>query len=159
MERTDLDGLLKETYAAVEPRARRRSHHLALALENEVGSADIDAEQIQRALVNLLVNAINFTPVGGRVTLSARGDADAVEIAVTDTGVGIEPDEIPRLFTRFFRGTFAVREAVQGAGLGLSITKTIVEGHGGTIDVRTAPNEGAVFTVRLPREHRASPLT
>src|SRR5262249_33115639 len=130
IEPTELDGLLKQTYTAIEPRARLRSHHLALLVHNGVGAAEIDAEQMQRAIVNLLLNAVNYTPPGGTVTLSAGGHDDAVEIVVSDTGVGIDADELPRLFTRFFRGKFAVREAVQGAGLGLAITKTIVEGHG-----------------------------
>jgi signal transduction histidine kinase len=102
-----------------------------------------------------LVNAVNYTPTGGELSLSARGSADTVEISVSDTGVGIAPDELPRLFTRFFRGRFAVREAVQGAGLGLAITKTIVEGHGGTIEVRSTVGEGSTFTVRLPRKRQS----
>jgi PAS domain S-box-containing protein len=151
LERTEVDGLLKQTYTAIEPRARLRSHRLSLIVHNEVGAADVDVEQLQRALINLLLNAVNYTPGGGEITLSARGYDDDVEIAVTDTGIGIEADEIPRLFDRFFRGTFAVREAVQGAGLGLAITKTIVEGHGGTIGVVSSPDAGSTFTVRLPR--------
>jgi PAS domain S-box-containing protein len=151
LERTELDGLLKQTYAAIEPRARLHSHHFSLLMHNELGAAEVDVEQLQRALVNLLLNAVNYTPAGGTITLSARGHADEVEIAVTDTGIGIEVDEIPRLFDRFFRGTFAVREAVQGAGLGLAITKTVVEGHGGTIEVTSSPTVGSTFTVRLPR--------
>jgi PAS domain S-box-containing protein len=152
IEPIELDGLLKQTYAAIEPRARLRSHHLSLLVHNDVGAAEIDAEQMQRAIVNLLLNAVNFTPPGGTITLSARGHNDAVEIAVSDTGVGIDADELPRLFTRFFRGKFAVREAVQGAGLGLAITKTIVEGHRGTVDVQSTVDQGSTFTIRLPRK-------
>jgi len=152
IEPTELDGLLKQTYAAIEPRARLRSHRLALLVHNDVGAADVDAEQLQRAIVNLLLNAVNYTPPGGDITLSARGLGDEVEIEVSDSGVGIDPDELPRLFTRFFRGKFAVREAVQGAGLGLAITKTIIEGHCGTVDVRTTVDQGSTFTIRLPRK-------
>jgi len=72
-------------------------------------------------------------------------------ITVRDTGVGIDEAEQRQLFTRFFRGTFAVREAVQGAGLGLAITKTIVEGHGGQIAVDSVVGAGTTFTVRIPR--------
>jgi len=151
-EPTELDGLLKQTYTAIEPRARLRSHHLSLLVHDNVGAAEIDAEQVQRAIVNLLVNAVNYTPPGGDITLLASGLDDVVEIVVTDTGVGIDPDELPRLFTRFFRGKFAVREAVQGAGLGLAITKTIVEGHGGTVEVQSTVDQGSTFTIRLPRK-------
>ncbi len=155
IEPAQLDGLLKQTYAAIEPRARLRSHRFSLLVDDAVGAAEVDAEQVQRAIVNLLVNAVNYTPAGGELSLSARGSADTVEISVSDTGVGIAPDELPRLFTRFFRGRFAVREAVQGAGLGLAITKTIVEGHGGTIEVRSTVGEGSTFTVRLPRKRQS----
>jgi PAS domain S-box-containing protein len=158
IERLQLDGLLKQTYAAVEPRARLRSHQFSLLLHNDLGDADVDSEQLQRAITNLLLNAVNFTPEGGRITLEATGHPDDVEIAVSDTGIGIEADELPQLFTRFFRGTFAVREAVQGAGLGLAITKMIVEGHGGSVGVETTPGAGSTFTVRLPRAHQHRPI-
>ena len=84
--------------------------------------------------------------------MTAKPDGADVVIKVRDTGVGIDPAEQGKLFTRFFRGTFAVREAVQGAGLGLAITKTIVEGHGGEVAVDSVVGAGTTFTVRIPRE-------
>ncbi|GGM60659.1 ATP-binding protein [Dactylosporangium sucinum] len=149
---TDLHEVLTEAYNAVEPRAKRRDHRLVLSVEGQLGRIEADPEQLQRALVNLLVNGVNFTPDGGTVELSARIADDHVEIVVRDNGVGIDPEEQPRLFTRFFRGTFAVREAVQGAGLGLAITKTIVEGHGGDVLVDSIVGHGTTFTIRIPRE-------
>jgi PAS domain S-box-containing protein len=158
LRRTDLETVLKAAFAAVEPRARNRSHRMSLAFAGDLGSADVDAEQLQRALMNLLLNAVNYTPDGGEITLSARCGDDSIEIAVVDNGIGISETDMPRLFQRFFRGEFAVREAVQGAGLGLAITKTIIEGHGGTIVVKTAPDEGTTFTMLLPRGRRQSPV-
>ncbi|WP_432978572.1 ATP-binding protein [Dactylosporangium sp. CA-233914] len=149
---TDLHEVLAAARAAVEPRAKRRGHRLVLAAEGPLGTVAADPEQLRRALSNLLVNGVNFTPDGGLIELTARIDGDHVEIKVRDNGVGIDPDEQPRLFTRFFRGTFAVREAVQGAGLGLAITKTIVEGHGGEIAVDSLAGHGTTFTIRIPRE-------
>ncbi|GAA0739902.1 hypothetical protein GCM10010199_64230 [Dactylosporangium roseum] len=149
---TGVHEVLSAAYAAVEPRAKRRGHRLVLAVEGQLGTVEADREQLERALVNLLVNGVNFTPEGGLVELTARAAGDHVEITVRDNGVGIDPQEQPQLFTRFFRGTFAVREAVQGAGLGLAITKTIVEGHGGEISVDSAPGAGTTFTIRIPRE-------
>ncbi|GAA2579327.1 hypothetical protein GCM10010399_06350 [Dactylosporangium fulvum] len=149
---TDVHEVLSAAYAAVEPRAKRRGHRLVLAVEGRLGAVEADPEQLARALVNLLVNGVNFTPEGGLVELIARAAGDHVEIIVRDNGVGIDPEEQPQLFTRFFRGTFAVREAVQGAGLGLAITKTIVEGHGGEISVDSTPGAGTTFTIRIPRE-------
>ncbi|WP_327008729.1 ATP-binding protein [Dactylosporangium sp. NBC_01737] len=150
--RTDLTEVLVAAHAAVEPRAKRRDHRLGLNVAPRLGAIDADPEQLERALVNLLVNAINFTPDGGLIELTAKPDGDQVVITVRDTGVGIDPAEQSQLFTRFFRGTFAVREAVQGAGLGLAITKTIVEGHGGEVAVDSVVGAGTTFTVRIPRE-------
>ncbi|MEV4514873.1 ATP-binding protein [Dactylosporangium sp. NPDC049525] len=149
---TDLTEVLVAAHAAVEPRAKRREHRLALNVAPRLGVIEADPEQLERALVNLLVNAINFTPDGGLIELTARPDGDQLVITVSDTGVGIDPAEQGQLFTRFFRGTFAVREAVQGAGLGLAITKTIVEGHGGEVAVDSVVGAGTTFTVRIPRE-------
>lgn len=149
---TDLTEVLVAAHAAVEPRAKRRDHRLELTIAPHLGTIEADSEQLERALVNLLVNGINFTPDGGLIELTARPDGDHVVIRVRDTGVGIDPAEQSQLFTRFFRGTFAVREAVQGAGLGLAITKTIVEGHGGEVAVDSVVGAGTTFTVRIPRE-------
>ncbi|MDG6102065.1 PAS domain S-box protein [Dactylosporangium aurantiacum] len=149
---TDLTEVLVAAHAAVEARASRRDHRLELAIAPRLGTIDADPEQLRRALVNLLVNAVNFTPDGGLIELTAKLDGADVVIKVRDTGVGIDPAEQGQLFTRFFRGTFAVREAVQGAGLGLAITKTIVEGHGGEVAVDSVVGAGTTFTVRIPRE-------
>ncbi|MEV6923117.1 ATP-binding protein [Dactylosporangium sp. NPDC051485] len=149
---TELHDVLAAAHAAVEPRAKRRGHRLVLSVQDSLGRVEADAGQLQRALSNLLVNGVNFTPDGGLVELVARVDGEHVEIEVRDNGVGIDPDEQKKLFTRFWRGTFAVREAVQGAGLGLAITKTIVEGHGGEISVESLLGHGTTFTIRLPRE-------
>ncbi|MET7420611.1 ATP-binding protein [Dactylosporangium sp. NPDC005555] len=149
---TDLTDVLVAAHAAVEPRARRRDHRLELRIAPHLGAVEADPEQLERALVNLLVNGINFTPDGGLIEMTASLDDDHVVIKVRDTGVGIDPAEQGQLFTRFYRGTFAVREAVQGAGLGLAITKTIVEGHGGEIAVQSVLGAGTTFTIRIPRE-------
>ncbi|MEV4132476.1 ATP-binding protein [Dactylosporangium sp. NPDC049742] len=150
--RTDLTDVLVAARKAVEPRAKRRGHRLELRTAPHLGTVDADPEQLERALVNLLVNGINFTPDGGLIEMTAQHDGDHVVIVVRDTGVGIDEAEQGKLFTRFFRGTFAVREAVQGAGLGLAITKTIVEGHGGEIAVDSVVGAGTTFTIRIPRE-------
>jgi PAS domain S-box-containing protein len=151
LHQTDLREVLAAACAAVEPRAKRRGHQMVLSADGHLGTVEADAGQLQRALVNLLVNAVNFTADGGLVELAARIDGDRVELQVRDNGVGIDPEDQPQLFTRFFRGTFAVREAVQGAGLGLSITKTIIEGHGGEIGVESVIGHGTTFTIRIPR--------
>jgi two-component system sensor histidine kinase SenX3 len=95
-------------------------------------------------------NAVKFSPDGAVVRVCARRVDGAVEVAVTDEGVGIDEEDLPRLFDRFFRTSQATTAAVQGAGLGLTISRRIVEEHGGTIVVSSKPSQGSTFTVRLP---------
>ena len=109
-----------------------------------------DAGQLDRVIINLLTNAIKFTPDGGRIAISALRQGDTVVIRVVDTGMGIPEDEQERVFERFFRSSSAQRLAVPGTGLGLSITRSIIEKHGGTITVSSHPGEGTAFTVTLP---------
>jgi signal transduction histidine kinase len=98
-------------------------------------------------LENLLDNALKFTPPGGTVQVRLQDDDQTVHMAVQDTGIGIPPDDLPNLFSRFYRGRNT--SAYPGSGLGLVITKTIVEDHGGTITVESAA-QGTCFHVRLP---------
>jgi signal transduction histidine kinase len=99
-------------------------------------------------------NAIKFTPEGGSITVSARraaeGDADMVEIQVTDTGCGIAPDDLRRVFERFYKADRSRRREGEGSGLGLAIARHTVEAHGGRIAVRSTPGRGATFVVLLP---------
>jgi hypothetical protein len=105
---------------------------------------------IERVVVNLVSNAVKFTPDGGSVRVHLQTEGDEAVIVVSDTGMGIPEDEQGRLFTRFFRSTLAQTRAIQGSGLGLSIARAIVEKHGGTISVRSALEAGTTFEVRLP---------
>lgn len=149
LDPVDLAELVGAVHETMEPLARHRSHELVLDCPATMPYV-ADGMQLQRALVNLVTNAVNYTTDGGRIALTVHRIGSAVEISVRDNGIGINPREVPRLFNRFFRGAFAVREAVQGAGLGLAIAKTIVEGHGGEISVETTLGAGTTFTVRLP---------
>lgn len=110
----------------------------------------VDPQRIAQVVDNLLTNAIKYTPAGGRVVVSLGIDGDRVELAVADTGVGIDAADRERLFSRFFRARHAEEQSIQGVGLGLSITKSIVESHGGRIEVESELGRGSVFRVRLP---------
>ena len=101
-----------------------------------------DPVQLERMVVNLLTNAVKFTPDGGRVELQLRDPARTAEIVISDTGMGIPEDEQSKLFTRFFRSTTATEQAIQGTGLGLTIVKAIVALHGGRIAVESAHQRG-----------------
>ena len=106
-----------------------------------------DRRQLRRVLANLVGNAVKFTPAPGQVTVTVGADPAAVTVAVTDTGSGLAPDDLSRLFAKYVR----LRPEVPGTGLGLYISRAIVEAHGGTVGVTSAPGKGTTFTVRLPR--------
>jgi len=110
-----------------------------------------DPVRLGQAVDNLVSNAIKFTPRGGDVVVTLTADLGAATVSVRDTGLGIPPDEVDRLFTRFFRASTATRNAVPGVGLGLNITKAIVTAHGGWMDVASEEGVGTEFRIALPR--------
>ena len=115
-----------------------------------------DRERIVQLVNNLVGNAIKFTPARGTVTVGVLDEAAAAVIQVSDTGPGIPPVELPRIFDRFYRGTNVGEARASGSGLGLAIARSIVEMHGGYIEVASVVGEGAVFRVVLPRQGAAA---
>jgi signal transduction histidine kinase len=115
-----------------------------------------DRERIVQLVNNLVGNAVKFTPPGGTVAVQILDQADAAVIEVSDTGPGIPPAELPRIFERFYRGTNLGEARASGSGLGLAIARSIVEMHGGFIEVTSVQGEGAVFRVVLPRQGAAA---
>jgi signal transduction histidine kinase len=110
-----------------------------------------DTLALRRALDNLLSNALKFTPAGGRVTVRLYATEHAVQVEVADTGIGIAADQLERIFERFYQVDGSSTRKYGGMGLGLSLVKSIVEGHGGRVAVVSAPGVGTTFTVTLPR--------
>ena len=141
--------------------ARRIQLHTRLA--DDLGAFEIDADKISAVLINLLTNAIKFTPDGGAIELTARlSEADSAEIMVNDRGVGLEPTELRHLFQPFFTQLDPSRHSSgdfgfckRGLGLGLSIAKQFVEMHGGRITAQSRDGGGTQITVRLPRHAEA----
>jgi PAS domain S-box-containing protein len=150
LEATSVQALIDDARGQVAELAAGKPVALTVDCDPRVGDLLADPAQLDRALLNLLTNAVKFTPPGGTVTLEARRHDDDVVLRVRDTGVGIPEDEQDRLFTRFFRSSTATSLAIQGTGLGLVIVKQIVEQHGGTITVASAPGQGTTVTVILP---------
>jgi signal transduction histidine kinase len=144
--RARVDEVVRAAVAAVEPSVRRKG----LALVADLGGADEVAcsPRLTRVLQNLLVNAVRHTPADGTVRIGARRDADRLELAVEDTGEGIAPEHLGRVFEPFFRGDPS--RSGGGAGLGLALAKRIVETLGGRISVESSPSAGSRFAVELP---------
>jgi PAS domain S-box-containing protein len=130
------------------------SSHLSLVTDVAAGLPRVQADpaQLERVLLNLLTNAIKFSPDGGVVTVRARPDGGDVTVTVADTGIGIPIEEQEQLFTRFYRSSLAEQRAIRGTGLGLAISKAIVEQHGGRIDVVSSAGRGTTVTLSLPAD-------
>lgn len=113
-----------------------------------------DAVQLERVFMNLLSNAVKYTPAEGRITVTMRQEPGAIVTRVSDTGSGIAPKDVPRIFDEFYRADNTVNERLKGTGLGLSLVKRIIEAHGGTIQVASTLGQGTTFTFTLPLQLR-----
>jgi len=146
---TDLAPIAEEVVRAHAATAAEAGVELRCAAPAEVCVRG-DALRLQQVVRNLVGNAIKFTPAGGVVTVAISADGDHGVVVVEDQGIGVSPEELPRLFEGLFRGTHAVTAHLPGAGLGLPIVKGIVDAHGGHIDVQSRHGEGMRVAVRLP---------
>ncbi|MBN1316499.1 MAG: HAMP domain-containing protein [Anaerolineales bacterium] len=142
--------LLERAASAHTPRANQSGIKLQVEEEENVSQVLVDPERIAQVLDNLVTNAIRYTGGKGCITLSAGQHDHSVYLSVQDTGPGITPEDIPRVFDRFYRGDSARQTDEGESGLGLAIAKSLVELHGGTISVQSNPGEGTTFTILLP---------
>jgi signal transduction histidine kinase len=147
----DLAELLAEAVEAARPLADKRRIKLRDQSQSELLLLG-DRDRLTQVIDNLLSNALKFTPEGGEVTVDSVRSNGNVRLVVADTGVGMRPDEIGHLFERFYRTDAATAQAIQGSGLGLSISKTIVEAHGGTITAASQLGVGTSMTIELPQQ-------
>jgi len=129
-------------------RADQSDLKIEIDCPHDIGSIRADAVRLRQALFNLVSNAIQFTPPGGKVTLSARREDGRMILSVSDTGIGISPEDQSRVFNKFERVDPNARES--GAGLGLALAKSLIELHGGTIELESTPGEGTRATCRVP---------
>lgn len=145
-----LRDLLSDTLESFRLQAEGQGVSLVGHAAEGLDPVQMDAPKISRLLSNLIDNALRHTPPGGRVSIHAAREAGGVVLAVEDTGEGISPEDLPRVFERFFRGERSRTRGRGGAGLGLALARSIAEGHSGTIEAHSQPGQGAVFTVRWP---------
>jgi signal transduction histidine kinase len=152
----DLRTAVESAVEQATPAARRRKLELTVSLPEGPLRIRHDPPRIGQVLTNLIGNAIKFTPPGGKVSIALSPHPDGARIDVTDTGVGIDASELPRIFDRFYRGSRANEARGSGSGLGLAIVRSIVDMHHGSIAVDSRLGTGSRFTVILPRDPRAA---
>jgi signal transduction histidine kinase len=145
--------LLDRAAAARKKEARGNEIQLQIEAAEDLPEVNVDADRMTQVLVNLLDNALRYTPAGGQISLSARSAAGSVELVVRDSGPGIPEEDLQHLFERFYRGDKSRQREEGGSGLGLAIAKSLVESQGGQIIVESKPGEGAKFIIRLPEQN------
>jgi two-component system, OmpR family, sensor histidine kinase MtrB len=147
----DMRAVVESAVQQAEPVAGRKGVDLVIHLPDQPVRQPHDPPRIGQVLTNLIGNAIKFTPTGGRVDVELEATGTGARLVVTDTGAGIAPDEMPHVFERFWRGARAPELRASGSGLGLSIVRSIVDMHDGSITILSAPDTGTRVTVDLPR--------
>lgn len=145
-----LAPLVTQVLSEIEVARSDRGVAVDSELPDDLPAVDADPERLHQVLFNLLDNAVRFTPSGGAVTVSAHRQNGSVEVQVSDTGVGIPQEHLPRLFERFYRADPARSREDGGTGIGLAIARSVVEAHGGHISAMSEPGKGSVFTFDLP---------
>lgn len=152
LESVDVAKLLQEVFDLTREWAGRETLHTTLECAPEIGLMRADTRRIKQVLINLIRNAISFTPGGGSIAILARAEAQNILISVRDSGIGISRDDQERLFAPFQRGaTTTAHGAAAGPGLGLSLVRNIAQLHGGTVSMESELGEGTIVTISLPR--------
>ena len=157
--RSDLRQVVQGTVTLFQHEARQRNLKLRAELPARLPKIEMDPERIQQVLTNLVGNALKFTPAGGQVTVAVRMQREEAEVAVSDTGVGIAPQDQAHIFEEFAPvHTRPVGGRGESSGLGLAISRRILQAHQGAIRVSSVPGRGSVFTFSLPVNGRARSL-
>jgi signal transduction histidine kinase len=150
LARMSLREALEEGVAMVSERAKRQGLSLSLAVEDGVERVVADPLRIKQVLVNLLTNAVKFTPSGGSIEVKAARAAEEIRVSVQDSGIGIDESDYARIFEAFHQGHRGVSASAEGTGLGLTLSKRIVELHGGRLWVESRTGQGSTFTFSIP---------
>jgi len=146
---TSLDIELEELFQVYKLKADQPKLKIELRFDSFLPVIEADANRLRRVIANLLDNAIKFSRIGGRIIMSAQGQEEEIIVSVADEGIGISAVDLPYIFDLFHRGNDTSMH--RGHGLGLSIVKSIVEGHGGRVVASSSMNQGSTFTVYLPK--------
>ncbi len=146
---TDIGQIIEEVVSLMESRAQERGISLTHSCQ-DLKPIQADPKNMEEIFNNLITNAINYSPEGGKVTITAKVAGEYMEIKVGDTGVGIPSEELPKIFDKFYRVKHPKTRQVTGTGLGLAIVKSAIEAHQGSIDVESVVDQGTIFRILLP---------
>jgi len=153
LHQEDLDarGIVQQALETARPLIDQNKHELTVSLPTEPTWLHADALRLEEVIVNLLNNAVKYTPEGGHIWLSLQQEGDRIVLRIRDTGVGIVPDSLPHLFELFTQAPRSLDRSQGGLGVGLAVVRKLVEMHGGTVEAQSAgPGKGSEFIVRLP---------
>ncbi len=150
LEELDPVPMLSNSVTIIQGAARKKGVAIQQDLPDELPPLRVDQARLKQAVYNLLSNAVKFTEEGGRVTLGAEATDEELLIRVRDTGIGVPPEDLDRIFGEFEQVESSYARSQQGTGLGLPLTRKLVELHGGRAEVESVPGEGSTFTLRLP---------
>jgi len=145
-----LRDVAEETLARFQVQAQQRGIQLVLDVPSDLPHVLADPEMMGILFKNLVSNSIKFSPQGGEVKVSLRADEECHTLEVTDQGIGIAPEDLPRMFQKFYRPQRTIEGGFEGTGLGLTLVKEVVEAHGGTIEIQSELAKGTRFTIALP---------
>ena len=154
-----LDELVEEALAVAEAQPAAGGVRIVPELPAGLPPLRLDRRRVRQVLLNLLANAVKFTPAGGRITIAARMEEDGrLAVTVADTGIGIAAEDIPMILEPFGQVRSAFQRDHGGTGLGLPLSRRLIEAHGGTLEIDSAPGEGTRVTLRFPAERILSPV-
>jgi two-component system phosphate regulon sensor histidine kinase PhoR len=154
----DVSAVVKRAADLLLPAAQRKKQSLRLELPDRLSRIVGDPDYVERAISNLIDNAIKYSPEGGDICVTVSVEAEFVVIEVADNGIGIPPHDLSRVFERFYRVDRSRSREMGGTGLGLSIVKHVAQAHGGAIDVTSTPGVGSTFRLKLPVPSEADRL-
>ena len=148
----DVPAAIANAMTLIRERAQRHNIALALDADPQLGEIVADERKFKQILLNLLTNAVKFTPDGGQIKVAARRSADGLVVAVHDTGIGIAPEDKQAVFEEFRQVGRSYTNKQEGTGLGLTLTRKFVELHGGRIWLESEPGKGSTFTFTIPAQ-------
>lgn len=152
---SDIVEICRKAVLELQPHAEKKKIALDFVADHKhTPLVSIDVDHAQESIMNLVENAIHYTKEGGSVSVRITADTSGVTIAISDTGIGIPKEDVPKIFNRFFRAKNAIESGVNGTGLGLFIVKRIIEKHGGKIWFESKEGSGSTFFVFFPLESK-----